>query len=116
MIMRITYGYEHQDEDIELVILMHKCMADAAYACARSSFLVNTFPICTFHSRLLPPIFPKALSVAKIPSWIPGAGFKTQAKEWSAEREEMHEVPFDFVLSKMVRELLLSCPEPMLTC
>jgi hypothetical protein len=38
-----------------------------------------------------------------VPSWFPGAGFKTIARGMREDLERLYDVPFDFVRTKMVR-------------
>lgn len=42
-------------------------------------------------------------TVKYVPSWVPGAGFKTKAKEWRVEVEACVEEPFNFVKDQLVR-------------
>jgi hypothetical protein len=41
--------------------------------------------------------------VAKVPEWVPGAGFKRKAREWHDTLEEMVAAPYKFVKDQMVR-------------
>lgn len=46
---------------------------------------------------------PDAIFAVKyVPSWMPGAGFKKQAKEWRGLAEKMLNSPFDMVNRKIV--------------
>jgi hypothetical protein len=40
--------------------------------------------------------------VAKVPEWLPGAGFKRVAREWHETLEEMVTAPYKFVKDQMV--------------
>jgi hypothetical protein len=41
--------------------------------------------------------------VRYVPSWVPGAGFKTFAKEASGLHRRMRDAPFEVVKTQMVR-------------
>ncbi|OJA19249.1 hypothetical protein AZE42_05983 [Rhizopogon vesiculosus] len=41
-------------------------------------------------------------SLAKVPEWFPGAGFKRLAREWKQTVEEMVSAPHQFVKDQMV--------------
>ena len=43
-----------------------------------------------------------SLTVAYVPDWFPGAGFKVKAKEWAVTLEEMVQRPYQFVKDQMV--------------
>lgn len=47
--------------------------------------------------------FSQLHTVKYVPSWVPGAGFKTKAKEWRVEVEACVEEPFNFVKDQLVR-------------
>jgi len=40
--------------------------------------------------------------VKHVPEWMPGAGFKTKAKEWRKLSQAMINVPYDMVKEKFV--------------
>lgn len=42
-------------------------------------------------------------TVIHIPEWLPGGGFKKQAREWRKLSEDMVEVPYQMVKTRMVR-------------
>jgi hypothetical protein len=45
------------------------------------------------------------LTVKYVPEWMPGAGFKTKAREWRKLSQAMINVPFDMVKAKFVSGL-----------
>ncbi|KAF8897015.1 cytochrome P450 [Mucidula mucida] len=80
IILRITYGIEVQDKTDPFVIQAEKGMHALAVAGRPGAFLVDTWPILRF-----------------VPSWVPGAGFKTWAKEAKKSVTAMRDAPLKFL-------------------
>ncbi|KAF8897012.1 cytochrome P450 [Mucidula mucida] len=80
IILRITYGIEVQDKTDPFVIQAEKGMHALAVAGCPGAFLVDTWPILRF-----------------VPSWVPGAGFKTWAKEAKESVTAMRDAPLKFL-------------------
>ncbi|KAG2120406.1 uncharacterized protein F5147DRAFT_646924 [Suillus discolor] len=45
------------------------------------------------------------LALAKVPEWLPGAGFKRLAREWCDTPEEMASAPYKFIKDQMVTNM-----------
>jgi hypothetical protein len=66
-------------------------------------FLVDLFPICSYHySIIFTKQNPDYTPVKHVPSWFPGAGFKTIAAELGKMSTEMKNLPFEHVKKEMV--------------
>ncbi|KAF8558813.1 cytochrome P450 [Imleria badia] len=84
IILRISHGYqvkEHQDPFIDLA---DKAVDQFSMSTATGAFMVDVVP-----------------SLAYVPDWFPGAGFKIKAKEWRATLEEMVQKPYQYVKDQM---------------
>ncbi|KZO94969.1 cytochrome P450 [Calocera viscosa TUFC12733] len=84
-IMRIAYGYQLKREDDPLLRNANKVLDNFSKACAPGRWLVDVIPFLRY-----------------VPEWVPGAGFKKTARIWAHEREQLYNVPFDFVKKGMV--------------
>ncbi len=85
IILRIAYGIEVLDNDDPFIIEAEKGMHAMAVAARPGAFLVDTWP-----------------SLRYVPSWVPGAGFKTWAKEANKSATAMRDAPLKFVEKAMV--------------
>ena len=73
-------------------------------AAVLGKFLVDLFPICM---SLFFPRFPSSqlchiVVVEHVPEWMPGAGFKRQARIWRRITDRMYEEPFRVVKDALV--------------
>ncbi|KAF8906163.1 cytochrome P450, partial [Mucidula mucida] len=84
IILRIAYGIEVLDNDDPFIIEAEKGMHAMAVAARPGAFLVDTWP-----------------SLRYVPSWVPGAGFKTWAKEANKSATAMRDAPLKFVEKAM---------------
>ncbi|KAG6332883.1 hypothetical protein ID866_6208 [Astraeus odoratus] len=85
VILRITYGYEVKNEQDPLVDLAERTMHAISTTTIPNAFLVDTLPLLKY-----------------APSWLPGAGFKTKAREWNATLQEFVNRPYMFVKEQLV--------------
>ncbi|TFK25338.1 cytochrome P450 [Coprinopsis marcescibilis] len=77
-IMSVSYGIKIQKNDDFYVKTAEQGVSPALHIVGNpGAFLVDTIPILKY-----------------VPSWFPGAGFKTKAKEWKRLSKVMLEVPF----------------------
>jgi hypothetical protein len=60
---------------------------------------LGTFTQVTVSGRVLVDLIPP---LKHIPEWMPGAGFKRQAKIWHALQKQFRERPFDDCLKEIV--------------
>lgn len=77
MIIEISYGFEALPKNDPYIDTAEKGLATVAIAALPGAFLVDTIPLLKF-----------------IPSWVPGARFKKQAKEWKQYADDTLEAPF----------------------
>ncbi|KAF8904855.1 cytochrome P450 [Mucidula mucida] len=85
IIMKRTYGHSVAPENDPFVELVEKATKSTSTAANPPGFLVDTFPI-----------------LKHVPDWMPGAGFKKQAKEWRQLSEAMVEVPYNAAKNKVM--------------
>lgn len=76
-IMSITYGVDVRPQHDPYIELAERAADAVVTAAVPGAFLVDAIPILKY-----------------VPSWMPGAGFKRQAKEWKKDAIAMVNVPF----------------------
>lgn len=47
------------------------------------------------------------ISVTRVPTWIPGAGWKRRVLRWRIDYEEMRDVPFELAKQQMVSYFII---------
>ncbi|KAG1844263.1 cytochrome P450 [Suillus tomentosus] len=85
IILRISHGYEVKEKNDPFVDLADRVTSHVSQATAPGAFMVDILP-----------------SLAKVPAWFPGAGFKRIAREWHETLEEMVSAPHKLVKDQMV--------------
>ncbi|KAK0201382.1 cytochrome P450 [Desarmillaria ectypa] len=78
-ILSITYGYEVEEDGDALVELVDRAMAEFSKVTVPGAFLVDQIPFLRF-----------------LPEWFPGMGFKTEARKWARDLDDMVNVPYKF--------------------
>ncbi|KAJ3485043.1 hypothetical protein NLI96_g5230 [Meripilus lineatus] len=84
IILKISYGYIVKDGADPLLDLVDRAMVQFSELTRPGAFLVDVLPVLRY-----------------LPSWFPGAGFKTQLASWSKTFSDMEDVPLDFVKKQM---------------
>ncbi|KAG0699879.1 cytochrome P450 [Suillus ampliporus] len=84
IILRISHGYEVKENDDPFVDLADRAVNIFSQSTAPGAFMVNIIP-----------------SLAKVPEWFPGTGFKRIAREWHKTVEESVDVPYQYVKDQM---------------
>ncbi|KAG6915061.1 hypothetical protein DXG01_013668 [Tephrocybe rancida] len=84
IILRISHGYQVQEKDDPLVKIADTASDQFSLSTIPGKYLVDTLP-----------------SLRHVPAWLPGAGFKRMAKEWSATLHELVDRPHNFVKQQM---------------
>ncbi|KAG2133604.1 cytochrome P450 [Suillus bovinus] len=79
IILRISYGYEVQDDNDPFVDLADRAMRQLSQSNDTGAFMVNIMPW-----------------LANVPEWFPGAGFKRLAREWRQTLKETVDAPYTF--------------------
>ncbi|GJJ15722.1 hypothetical protein Clacol_010000 [Clathrus columnatus] len=79
-ILEITYGMQPKSETDPFVILSEETIAEITRAGLPGTYLVDIFPILKY-----------------VPSWFPGAGFKTELARLAAKADEMATAPVNMV-------------------
>ncbi|KAG6827613.1 hypothetical protein H0H92_011103 [Tricholoma furcatifolium] len=80
IIMRISHGYAVQEKNDPYVKIADAASNMFSASTVPGKYLVDTLPF-----------------LRHVPTWFPGAGFKREAKEWSALLLEMVERPHNYV-------------------
>lgn len=83
-IMDVVYDIKVEDHDDVFVRTAEAAMHGVSVAGNPGTFMVDTLPILKY-----------------VPSWMPGAGFQKQAKEWSIPTGDMNRLPFEYVKRNM---------------
>jgi hypothetical protein len=100
----IRYGHTVVDNNDPYVRLVEEASKTTSEAAVPGAFLVDLFPSRTvLYYRCLN--LPNIPAVKYVPEWMPGAGFKTKAKEWRKLSQAMINVPYDMVKGKFVSRL-----------
>ncbi|KAG1804551.1 cytochrome P450 [Suillus subaureus] len=84
IILRISHGYEVKENNDPFIDLVDRAMDQFLRCTTPGAFMVDIMP-----------------SLANVPEWFPGAGFKRLAREWSKTREDMAAIPYKFVKDQM---------------
>ncbi|KAG2077746.1 cytochrome P450 [Suillus decipiens] len=84
IILRISHGYEVKENNDPFIDLADLAVDQFSKSTATGAWLVDIMP-----------------SLAKVPDWLPGAGFKRVAREWHETLEEMVAAPYKFVKDQM---------------
>ncbi|KAG0702310.1 cytochrome P450 [Suillus ampliporus] len=84
IILRISHGYEVKENDDPFIDLADRALDQFSRSTAPGAFMVDIVP-----------------SLAKVPEWFPGAGFKRMAREWRETIEELAAAPHKFVKDQM---------------
>lgn len=101
--MNLAYGVEPQTIDHPYIVLSEDTMAAVDAAALPGAFLVDFFPLCELAATISLIFLNKNVSVVKhVPAWMPGAGFKSKAKEWNKVVIACLEEPFGFVQDQLV--------------
>lgn len=106
VILKITYGYEAQEEHDPLVELVGGAMNYFNRLTESNQvWMVDLFPIRSSFCFFLAVfgIRTKCATVRHVPAWLPGAGFQRTASESMKMAQKMAQVPFDTVTAQMVR-------------
>ncbi|PBK62165.1 cytochrome P450 [Armillaria solidipes] len=83
-ILSITYGYEVEEDGDALVELVDRAMASFSEVTVPGAFLVDQMPFLRF-----------------LPEWIPGMAFKSKARQWAKDLDDMVNVPYKFTERQM---------------
>ncbi|CAE6479956.1 unnamed protein product [Rhizoctonia solani] len=86
-ILSCVYGYEVTSPDDEMIKLAESAslhVGQAVFPLSEFYFLVNILP-----------------QLKRVPSWIPGTGWKAIAREWSQERIRTISLPYEYTVAQM---------------
>jgi hypothetical protein len=103
IIVRITYGYEAQEQGDPIITLAESTVARFSDFSEPGAYLVDFIPVCrsiscSWYQREYLPTHP----VKYVPDWFPGAGFKKEASETKSSLQNLVDIPFQFALREMV--------------
>ncbi|KAF8592262.1 cytochrome P450 [Ramaria rubella] len=94
IIMEVVYGYKLQSKGDHYIKIAHEALKGAIKAANAGTFLVDLLPIYQLHSFLELTIQANPYAVRYVLEWVPGAGFKKQARLWCEPTIEMNTSPF----------------------
>ncbi|KAG9101404.1 cytochrome P450 1B1 [Ceratobasidium sp. 370] len=83
-LLQSVYGYELQRLDDPFVLGAKEAIDHIAKAASPSNFLVNVAP-----------------ALARVPSWLPGTGWKTTLQEWGRQKDTIVEGTFNWTKANM---------------
>ncbi|KAF8560444.1 cytochrome P450 [Imleria badia] len=92
VVMKISYGHEISDKGDVYVTIADEAMQGLGKAGIFGTFLVDYLPLLKY-----------------VPEFMPGAGFKRQARVWRAMSRKMIEKPFQMVKERMENGTASSC-------
>ncbi|KAJ3502046.1 hypothetical protein NLJ89_g9063 [Agrocybe chaxingu] len=84
IILRISHGYEVQEDKDPFVTLADEATEQFSLSTAPGGFLVNLIP-----------------ALRHVPAWVPGAGFKKTAASWAKTLAMMADGPHEWVKEQM---------------
>ncbi|KAI0260510.1 cytochrome P450 [Gloeopeniophorella convolvens] len=82
-ILDLMYGYRIKENDDPLVDLAEVVNAQFSRAATPGAFLVDVLPLL----RL-------------VPDWVPGTGWKRQAREWAVNVQKMVNIPYSYAKTR----------------
>jgi hypothetical protein len=86
-ILSIAYGLDIEQKDDPYIQTSEEAVHALAVAAIPGTFLVDIFPFLKY-----------------VPEWMPGAGFKKKAKEWSKLTLKMLNLTYDASKERIVCE------------
>ncbi|TFY60461.1 hypothetical protein EVG20_g7406 [Dentipellis fragilis] len=91
LILRLTYGYQPSSDNHEhdkLVQIVNDAMLGFSVASEPGAFWVEYWPF-----------------LRHVPTWVPGAGFQSKAKQMKEDREKLYDIPFLYTKHQKLRNL-----------
>ncbi|KAJ3509589.1 hypothetical protein NLJ89_g5143 [Agrocybe chaxingu] len=85
IVLRITYGYEIQEDQDPFLALAHETTEDFSIGSSPGGFLVNILPVLRY-----------------IPKWLPGGGYKKTGAIWANTMNEMVNRPYEWVKEQLM--------------
>lgn len=102
-LMVTTYGYKVKSADDAYLGLIERVMKMTVEAGSHGATIVDFFPIRKRNTISCNEPLTVLFSVAKMPAWVPGAGFKRHALKTKKLVRELLDRPFNSVRQQMVR-------------
>ena len=90
--MAIAYGLEVQPENDPYIEIATQANHLVTLAAVPGAFLVDSFPF-----------------LKHLPEWMPGAGFKRKAREWSKVSQAVFDIPSKAAKDQIVISSFFSC-------
>jgi hypothetical protein len=101
IIVMATYGHRVIPQNDEFVTLAEKVRDVGVEAEKKGPYLVDIFPLRAYRSLRTHP-YGNASAVKHVPTWIPGARFKRDAREWGKVVDQLRRRPYEMVKKQMV--------------
>jgi hypothetical protein len=104
VVLDITYGYQVKQDGDRLVDLIHETVAAFVQSLIPGRYLVDFFPWRELlsSSNLHLSEFIGFDSVERLPSWMPGMGFKNDAIRFRNATDEINDTPFEHTKEQLV--------------
>lgn len=110
MIVELSYGHDLRIGDSEYIDEAERAHEVFARTAKTFAFWVDLIPIRTWcstgYSRQ-PSVLIAGIVVKYVPTWLPGAGFKREAKQWRQQLDQLAHTPFNIVKDEVVSFVLL---------
>ena len=84
------YGYSIQEEQDPLVSLVDRAVEGFIVSTAPGAFLADLIPARTCPGLRRVPQLNLISTVRYVPSWMPGAGWKTRAEAWTESDKTLY--------------------------
>ncbi|KJA21835.1 hypothetical protein HYPSUDRAFT_140077 [Hypholoma sublateritium FD-334 SS-4] len=91
-IMSVAYGIRVKDSDDPYITNAEEALKGLAEAGIPGTYMVDFIPLLKY-----------------IPSWFPGATFKTEAKRWNEINKQVYQKPFEYVENQMKKGAEVPC-------
>ncbi|CAG8011876.1 unnamed protein product [Penicillium olsonii] len=102
IVLKIGYDYTIEQHDRDpLVDLADKAMEDFSIALLPATWAVDFIPMCKCKPGRSYSMLLTMLIVKYLPTWFPGAKFKTIAAEFNRRQQAFSDIPYEFVKQQM---------------
>lgn len=87
IVLNLSHGYETKEGSDPFINQVEEALIQLGELFRPGTFLVDILPVLRF-----------------VPTWFPGAGFKKTADAWRKTLENMTNIPYEYVKTRIVRD------------